>query len=187
MSESISAHTHNIGAACSVCGMQIDIAPELKENAEDPVLKEEAAAIPISTIIVTYGDENEFKIEVKRQKQSNDCGQTCLEMLGYTDHNIQDRELTNTDVWALFQSTHQEVLASYDAPRDYKTPHLVLLPTGTKKILQAKHNHWVVRVNDFVIDPAKGVITAGDFERIHAGKEMLTIKAPSRSLAASPV
>ena len=34
---------------------------------------------------VHYGQDEKYEIKVKRQRSAYDCGQTCLEMLGYRD------------------------------------------------------------------------------------------------------
>src|SRR5438874_942768 len=113
---------------------------------------------------VSYGQEGRF-IEEKRQQMALDCGQTCLEMLGYEDARKQfaDQPLWADQVAAMV--ARKDDIRFPEETIDFSKPHLVLLKKARESFVGPDLGHWVIRVNDTIICPTWGVQPAKEYLR----------------------
>ncbi|KKR78186.1 MAG: hypothetical protein UU23_C0002G0013 [Candidatus Curtissbacteria bacterium GW2011_GWA1_40_9] len=119
---------------------------------------------------VHYGQDEKYEIKVKRQRSAYDCGQTCLEMLGYRDvrEMYPNRELENLDLLQIAGSQFINKPEGYS----YTNPHMLLVKN------KSIGNHWVIRIEDKIICPLRGVYENQEFKRIFVDRVLQTFKVP---------
>lgn len=120
---------------------------------------------------ISWGENGEYEIKPLKQQSDYDCGQTCLEMLGY--NNIRDiypkKELIARD---LHELAGAQAVEAQNA--DFTTPHMMLIEN--KQI----GRHWIVRINGKVICPVRGVFDADDFEKRFVEKTIAVAKVNTK-------
>ena len=101
-------------------------------------------------------------IEHKFQESPFDCGQTCLDMLGYDGHHMfPNREVTSSDLRSIPEAQEVTVPCGKEETLDYTYPHIWIL-LGKDKVAGAQH--WIIRHGDKIYCPTVGTIDAQEYK-----------------------
>ncbi|MDP2649605.1 MAG: hypothetical protein Q8P10_02055 [bacterium] len=119
---------------------------------------------------VYFGKQGDY-IDVQRQRKMNDCGYTCLEMLGYNFPKEQKRE----DLWNYELSNFGgELVKDYKIDKD--VPLMVLIET------KQGNWHWVISIGKLIIDPNRGVMETSEYEKENIADVLGFYKVPYKKV-----
>ena len=103
------------------------------------------------------------QIEQKIQSGNFDCGQTCLDMLGYDGHNMfPNQEVSSSDLRSIPGAQEVTVPVGQEETLDYTYPHIWSL-LGKDKVAGAQH--WIIRYGDKIYCPTVGTVDAQEYKK----------------------
>ncbi len=107
--------------------------------------------------------EEELRIKQKLQNSNFDCGQTCLDMLGYDGHELfPNQEVSSFDLRSIPGAQEVTVPAGQEETLDYTYPHIWIL-LGKDKVAGAQH--WIIRHGDNIYCPTVGTMDAKEYKK----------------------
>lgn len=102
-------------------------------------------------------------IEPKLQTSNFDCGQTCLDMLGYDGHNMFPKnEVSSSDLRSIPGAQEVTVLTGQEETLDYTYPHIWIL-LGKDKVAGAQH--WAIRHGNKIYCPTVGTMDSDEYKK----------------------
>lgn len=119
-------------------------------------------------------------IRWQKQRGADDCGQTCLDMLGQRGHERFPTGKLSTAHLAKLVNVGKDVTVfdGQDDQWDYAVPHMVAL----EKLGEAKEPyHWVIKFRDLIICPTIGVMDALSYQRKYNYVLTVAFKIPFQS------
>lgn len=167
MAEAKGFHTHGEGQICGICYVLARHAAEIKNlqrissTCKD---KPSLARFQTNDFLVSKIPD----IEVKRQQGSFDCGQTCLEMLGYQGREmVKDRPVDTLDIGRI-----DGVKWGEEEYSESSATQMILLQ------LKSGSNHWVVGNKDVIVCPARGVYGAKEYKENYVERILYRFEVP---------
>lgn len=120
-------------------------------------------------------------IKPKLQKYDYDCGQTCLEMLGYSGHKMfPNREVQTSDLRSIPGAQEVTVPVGQEETLDYSIPHVwILLGKGSV----AGVIHWVIRYKNRIYCPTLGEMNAQKYKQKYVAYILQEIIVPFKNQA----
>lgn len=110
-----------------------------------------------------FTKEEVLRIKQKLQRSNFDCGQTCLDMLGYDGHNMfPDQELSSSDLRTILGAQEVTVPVGQEETQDYTYPHIWIV-LGKDKVAGALH--CVIRHGDKIYCPTVGTVVAQEYKK----------------------
>jgi len=101
-------------------------------------------------------------IESKLQTSNFDCGQTCLDMLGYDGHNMfPKKEVSSSDLLSIPGAQEVTVPVGQEETLNYTYPHIWIL-LGKDKVAGAQH--WVIRHGNKIYCPTVGTMDFDEYK-----------------------
>jgi hypothetical protein len=103
------------------------------------------------------------RIKYRRQKFDYDCGQTCLDMLGYNGYKIfpKPNGLTQDKVAEIFGHKSEEIISIEFSEQTYfDTPHFITVNT-----MAAWGWHNVIGYKDQIYCPSLGIFKIQDYKK----------------------
>ncbi len=98
----------------------------------------------------------------KLQKTNYDCGQTCLDMLGYDGNKMfPGVEVSSSDLRSIPGAKDLTLPVGQEETLDYSYPHIWIL-LGKDKVAGAQH--WVIRHGDKIYCPTVGVMDSKEYK-----------------------
>ena len=118
----------------------------------------------------------EFRIKPILQRSNYDCGQTCLDMLGYDGHGMfPNEEVSSSDLRSIHGAREATVPIGQEETLDYSIPHIWIL-LGKDKVAGAQH--WVIRHEDKIYCPTVGIMDAQDYKNSYVAFIMQEFAVP---------
>lgn len=126
--------------------------------------------------IIHFGQGVQSRISVRKQNTPEACGQTCLEMLGYSLDGVEltdpENGVSTADLFWTFGLEEVPDVNSVDFTD--VTPHMVV---GTK--IKTGWDHWYLRVGDTVINPETGEVEKADaYQQREIGEVKAVVPVP---------
>ena len=111
----------------------------------------------------------EIKIQQKLQETNYDCGQTCLEMLGYDGYGMfNGREMDSNDFRSLQGVEEVTVPIGQEENLDYSFPHIwLILPKA--RFVSGTSAHFVIRHRDQIYCPRVGTVNYQEYKQKYVG------------------
>lgn len=110
-----------------------------------------------------FSEKEELSVKQKFQKSNFDCGQTCLDMLGYDGHKMfPDHEIFSSDLRSIPGAQEIMIPVGHEETLDYSYPHIWIL-LGKDRVEGARH--WVIRHRDKIYCPTVGTMDSDEYKK----------------------